>query len=491
MPLHYIFKKENCEIMRDSRNTLSKVLGRTDIIAIGFGTMVGWSWIVMATSWVNEAGLLGTLTAFIVGGAIILAIGLTYGELTAALPLAGGEFVFAYRAMGKQVGWIVGWIMSLAYLGVAAWEGIALATAIDYVLPIQSMGPLWEVAGYQVYLSWSLVGMAGALVITALNLFGARPAMLFQVMSTVAIMVVGLLILFGGISFGSVENIGKLFTSFDGFAYVFLMVPAMLIGFDVIPQSAEEMNISPKNIGKMLLVCILISLIWYFILIVGVSIAAPLEIRASGIIPVADVASYLFNGDIFSVIVISGGIFGILTSWNGFFIGATRLIFSMGRAGAIPSVFGIVHKKYKTPWAATLLVGAVCILAPLLGRNALTWFVDTSSMCALFSYIFVVLSFVILKKKEPELARPLKIRGGIPFGIMILVVTVLYFMLYISENLSVDTISPEFVITILWMTGGLILYFVAKHFSAPYTYEKLELLIFGERLARKGGSNEK
>ena len=477
--------------MRNSRNTLSKVLGRTDIIAIGFGTMVGWSWIVMAASWVNEAGLLGTVTAFIVGGAIILAIGLTYGELTAALPLTGGEFVFAYRAMGKRVGWIVGWIMSLAYIGVAAWEGIALATAIDYILPIQSMGPIWEVAGYQVYWSWSLVGMAGALVITALNLFGARPAMLFQVMATAALMVTSLLILFGGISFGSVDNVGKLFTSFDGFAYVFLMVPAMLIGFDVIPQSAEEMNISPKNIGKMLLVCILISLIWYFILIVGVSIAAPLEIRSSGVIPVADVASYLFNGEVFSAVIISGGIFGILTTWNGFFIGATRLIFSMGRARAIPPVFGTVHKKYKTPWAATLLVGAVCILAPLLGRNALAWFVDTSSMCALFSYIFVVLSFIILKIKEPELVRPLKIRGGIPFGIIILIVTVLYFMLYISENLSIHTIGPEFVITILWILGGVILYLTAKHFSEPYDYDQLELIIFGERLARKGGKNEK
>ena len=70
--------------MKESGNTLSKVIGRTDIIAIGFGTMVGWSWIVMAASWVNEAGWLGALTAFAIGGLIILSIGITYGELTAA-----------------------------------------------------------------------------------------------------------------------------------------------------------------------------------------------------------------------------------------------------------------------------------------------------------------------------------------------------------------------------------------------------------------------
>ena len=75
--------------MEKKRNLLSKVLGRTDIIAIGFGTMVGWSWVMMGPIWVNEAGLIGAIAAFIIGGAIILTIGLTYGELTAALPLAG------------------------------------------------------------------------------------------------------------------------------------------------------------------------------------------------------------------------------------------------------------------------------------------------------------------------------------------------------------------------------------------------------------------
>ena len=128
--------------MEKKRNLLSKVLGRTDIIAIGFGTMVGWSWVMMGPIWVNEAGLIGAIAAFIIGGAIILTIGLTYGELTAALPLAGGEFVFAYRAMGNRAAWIVGWIMSMAYIGVAAWEGIALATAMNYMFPSSSGGPV-------------------------------------------------------------------------------------------------------------------------------------------------------------------------------------------------------------------------------------------------------------------------------------------------------------------------------------------------------------
>ena len=136
--------------------------------------------------------------------------------------------------MGEKLAWIVGWIMSMAYIGVAAWEGIALATAVNYIFPIPAVCPLWEVAGYQVHFSWAVIGMAGALIITLLNLFGTKPAVLFQVMATAALMIVVLIVFFGGIVFGSSDNIGEPFVSADGFAYVFLMVPAMLIGLSLI-----------------------------------------------------------------------------------------------------------------------------------------------------------------------------------------------------------------------------------------------------------------
>lgn len=477
--------------MEKKRNLLSKVLGRTDIIAIGFGTMVGWSWVMMGPIWVNEAGLVGAIAAFIIGGAIILTIGLTYGELTAALPLAGGEFVFAYRAMGNRAAWIVGWIMSMAYIGVAAWEGIALATAMNYMFALPQVGLLWEVAGYQVHMSWALVGMLGAVIITLLNFFGVRPAVLFQVMATAAMMIIVLFIFFGGAVFGSVDNIGDMFGSYEGFSYVFLMVPAMLIGFDVIPQSSEEMNIEPRYIGKMILVCIIVSIIWYILLITGVSLAAPVEIRGSGVIPMADVASYMFNGDIFSVIIIVGGIFGILTSWNGFFIGATRLLFSMGRAGMLPAVFGRLHKKYRTPYVAIFLIGAVCVTAPLLGMNALVWFMDTSTFCALISYILVIISFIMLKKNEPELPRPFNIKGGAKTGIFILAITAVYLGLYINENVNLSGVSPEFVITAAWMLLGFVMVKMLNKRRKPVSREERELLIFGEKFARKGVRNEK
>lgn len=471
--------------MKSMENSVSKALGRTDIIAIGFGTMIGWSWVMMAPSWVNEAGMAGALAAFALGGLLILAVGLAYSELTSALPLSGGEFVFVYRAIGRRTAWLVGWIMSIAYIGVVAWEGIATSTAISYMFPVPSVVPLWEIAGYQVNLSWAIFGMVGAAMITLINFFGTRPAVLFQVMATVVIIMIVFFILFGGIAFGDVSNIGKLFTGQKGFFYVFCMVPAMLIGFNVIPQSAEEMNIAERDIGKMILVCITLSVLWYCLLLVGVALAAPMEIRASNNVPLADVAIYLFNGEVFSLLVIIGGIFGILTTWNGFFIGATRLLYAMSRAGLLPAVLGKIHRKYKTPYAAVLLVGGIATATPLLGMNALEWFINTSSLCSLFSYIFVVVSFIVLKKKEPELNRPFNVRGGIAPGIIILLAVCSYFLLYLKENFSLTTIAPEFIIAVLWLAAGIVITALTRWRSKPMSDDEMELHVFGERFARR------
>lgn len=471
--------------MEKKSNSLSKVLGRTDILAIGLGTMVGWSWIMLATTWLTEAGFWGSILAFVASALIIMGVGAAYSELTSALPLAGGELVYVYRALGGKTAWMVGWVMALAYLSVAAWEGIALATALDAMFPVGQFLPLWDVAGYTVHFSWAIIGMVGAVVMLLLNLFGTRPATIFQVMATAAIIIIALMVLFGGITFGGPANIGQSFRSADGFLYVFLMIPAMLIGFDVIPQSAEEMNIPPRGIGKMVLACIIFSVVYYLCIIVGLAFSAPVEVRMSGIIPAASVISYAYGDDTLGQILIFGGVLGVLTSWNGFFMGATRLIFAMGRAKMLPEVFGRIHPKYRTPWVATILVGAICIAAPLLGRDALIWFVDISAFCALFGYCWVCLSFVILRKKEPQLGRPFKVRFGMPLGIAITFVSVIYLLVYVQDTLMSGNFKEKAVLLGIWLILGLAMAIWAKKDFGKISHKERELLIFGEKLARR------
>lgn len=463
----------------------SKILGRTDILALGFGTMAGWSWIMLATTWLTDAGFWGTVFAFLLGTLIILGVGAIYGELTAALPVTGGELTYAYRAMGGNAAWLVGWMMTFAYLGVAAWEGIALATAVDALFPIPEYLPLWDIAGYTVHLSWAVIGMLGAVVVLLLNLFGLRPAVIFQVMGTMVLLLLALLLFFGGITFGGEYNVGEGFRGSDGFIYVFLMIPSMMIGFDVIPQSVEEMNLSASGTGKMIVVCIVFTICWYLLIITGLAFGAPLEVRTSGALPAAAVMTYTFGDPAFGTFLIIGGILGILTSWNGFFLAGTRLIFAMGRAKMLPAFFGNVHRKYKTPWAATLLMGAVCIAAPLLGRNALTWFVDSSSFCALFTYCCVTVSFLILRVREPDLPRPFRLRRGILLGSTVALITVGYLILFVHDILTGSDSGQRILLVFLWFLLGTLLFLKSRLDHGIISGEEQELLIFGEKFARR------
>lgn len=472
----------------NKRNTFSKALGRTDILALGFGTMVGWSWIMVTTTWINEAGFWGAILSFLVGASIIILVGLSYGELTSALPLAGGEIVYVYRAMGKHVAWIVGWIMAFAYISVAAWESIAISTALDYLLPIPSFIHLWDVGGAPVYLSWALVGMVGAIAMTLLNLFATRPAIIFQVMATAGFIFIGFIVFFGGVTFGSTENMEPLIREVSGLTYVVLMVPSMLIGFDVIPQSAEEMNIPLRDVGRMVVVCIVLACFWYVMIIIGVTLAAPLEVRSSGLIPAADVTSYAYGDPIFGKIVIMGGLLGILTCWNGFFMGASRLLFAMGRAKMLPPIFGKLHKTHQTPWAATLVVGVICILSPLLGENAFVWLVNASAFSTLFGYFIVSGSFVILRKKEPDLSRPFKLKCGKLIGWGALILSGLYFILFVSTTV-VKSWSEELLFIFLWILLGLVLLFITHLQVGRVSDSEREGLIFGEEFSRKSFYN--
>ncbi len=475
----------NVSIEKMERETLSKVLGRTDVLALSFGTMIGWGWVMLAGHWVTQAGVLGAIVAFIIGAILCIFVGLTYAELTPALPLAGGELVFAYRGMGYKASWICAWAICFAYVGVSAWEGIAVATAINYVLPIPDKGLLWTIAGYDVYFSWAIIGIAGAFLLSVLNHLGVKSSAIFQTMATIGLTLVGLIFLFGGITKGSIEYAIPTFTGASGLVAVLLMAPSMFVGFDVIPQSAEEMNIPLKQIAGVVIVSICMAAAWYILMILGISLSAPAEIRDTASVPVADSMAYAFGSPIWGKVLIAGAICGILTSWNGFIVGGTRVIFAMARAKMLPEVFGKVHPKYKTPTAAIILVGIICCVSPLLGENALVWFVNASAFGTVIAYFMVSLSFVMLRKKEPDLKRPFKVKNGGFIGAMAVIVSAGFISLYLPIGPGSLQWPYEWGMILIWSLIGVVLATIAKHSYKDVTDAEREYLMFGEEYARK------
>ena len=373
--------------------------------------MIGWSWVLFTGHWVLSAGSIGTLLAFTAGGVILVFIGLTYAELAAAMPKAGGEHVYTRAALGPGWSFICTWALLMAYATVCVFESVALPTAIEYLFPSIRLGTLWTVLGAPVSVGFVAIGIAAALVMTWINVIGIRAAALVQSVITATVLGAGILLLFGAVNFGNLANTEPpIAIPATGILTVLIMVPAMMVGFDVLPQSAEEINLPPRRIGWLLVLSLLMAVLWYGAVSFAVSMALDPTALESSSMATADAATSLWNGRWAGTILIIGGVGGILTSWNAFIIGGSRVMFALSESGFLPPAFSRLHPRYKTPYVGVLVLGLMASISPFFGRTILVWLVDTGSFAVVIAYIFVPIAFLVLRRKEPDLDRPFRVR---------------------------------------------------------------------------------
>lgn len=394
------------------RNKFDKVLSKSDVFVLAFGAMIGWGWVVLSGEWIQTAGTIGAILAFVIGGVMVLFVGQAYAELTSAMPKCGGEQVFSYRALGRNASFICTWAIILGYISVIAFETVALPTVLQYLFPNYVKGYMYTIAGFDVYGTWVLVGIVSSIIITIINYIGIKTAAFLQGLCTVLITLIGIALIGGSFVNGSASNIQPLFNDgVVGLMSVAVMTPFMYVGFDVIPQAAEEMNVPYKKIGQILILSVIMAVIWYAMIIFGVSLAMnETQINGSELVTADAMAKVYNNSSLASKVLILGGIAGIITSWNSFYIGGSRAIYSMAECGMLPSFLAKLHPKHKTPCNAIILIGVITSLSPFLGRNMLTWLSNAGGFSIVISYSMVSLSFFVLRIKEPNMLRPYKVK---------------------------------------------------------------------------------
>ena len=440
-----------------------RILGRRDVLALAFGAMIGWSWVAVAGDWIARGGTIGAILAFIGGGLAITLIGLTYAELASAMPQAGGEHVYTKRALGRGWSFICTWAIIFAYVGVAAFESIAVAMIAEYFYPAVKSGYLWTIAGHDVHAGSVAIGVAATLVITLLNIMGVKQAAIFQLIATITIFAGGLVLFAGSSISGSPANFSPLFTNgLAGIAGVLVMVPSMMVGFDVIPQSAEEIDLPFEDIGKVLMLALGMAVLWYVLIIVGVSLALDEGERAAATLTTAAASQKVWSSPIAGHLLVIAGLGGVLTSWNAFVIGGSRAIYALSRAGQLPAIFGELHPKTRTPWAAIVLIGLICVLSPLLGRQSLIWIIDASGLMIVTTYGMVATSFLVLRKREPDMERPYRTPYGRFVGWASVILSIALATLYMPGSPAALIWPHEWALIIGWILFGGILYAIAK-----------------------------
>lgn len=457
----------------EQKSKFDKVMGAWDILVIAFGAMIGWGWVINSGDWITTAGFMGSIIAMLIGGVMVFFVGLTYAELTSAMPQCGGEHVFSYRAMGPTGSFVCTWMIILGYVATSAFEATALPTVITYLFPKFNQVYLYSIAGKDIYLTTILLGVGVALLITFINIRGAKTAAILQTVLTAIIAIAGILLVVGSAINGEGANItGQMWESGTGTTLgsvfkVACMTPFLFIGFDVIPQAAEEINVPYKKIGKIMLLSIFLAVAWYLLIIFAVCYIMPQsaiaqEMSSQNGLVSAKAIEIAFRSPLMGKVLIIGGLCGIITSWNSFLMGGSRALYSMGESLMIPKMFGKLG-KHKTPEAAIILCGIACVAAPFFGRGVLVWLVDAASFGCVIAYMFVSISFCILRKKKPEMARPYKVKAGKFVGVMAVLMAGFMTLLYIvPASFSAALVWQEWVVVGIWLALGVFFYFYSK-----------------------------
>ena len=382
-------------------------------------------------------------------------IGLTYAELASAMPKVGGEHVYSYRALGAGASFVCTWSLILAYVTVVAFESVALSTGLAYLIPDFSFGRLWKVAGEDVYFSWIAVSVPTALVMTGVNVLGIKPAAVVQAIVTGIILLSGVLFVTGSLPAGDSANLEPLFRNgMTGTLSVLIMVPMMFIGFDVIPQAAEEIDLPRRLIGVLLVLSVLMALVWYVLMILGVALTFSATELDQVELATATANASVWGGQWAGNLMVIGGIAGIMTSWNAFLVGASRAVYALARSGMLPGWLGHLHPRFNTPYAAILLIGSFACISPLFGRQILIWLINAGGLAVIIAYGMVAVSFLVLRRREPDMPRPFRVAKGTVTGVAALVLSILLLLLYLPGSPAALTWPYEWLICLGWVALG-------------------------------------
>ena len=270
---------------------------------------------------------------------------------------------------------------------------------------------------------------------------------------TLLVLAAGIMLISGALFKGDTGNLTPLFgNGMTGVFAVAVMAPFMFVGFDVIPQAAQEINLPARSIGKVLVGSIAMALGWYSLVILSVSLLLPATGMGDGLVT-ADAARNAW-GPVGANLLVLGGIGGIISSWNAFLVGGSRAVYAMARHGMLLAWLGKLHPKYHTPSNAILAIGATSILAPFLGRVSLVWIVDAGSFAVVIAYILVAISFLVLRHKEPDMERPFRLKNGRLIGWLALLGSIGLFLLYLPGSPSALAFPIEWGLVLLWFLIG-------------------------------------
>lgn len=449
--------------MAQKQTRLKKVMRPIDVWGLALGAIIGWGCFVLpGTAFLPKAGPAGTAAGMLIGALMIIVIAISYGYLINKFPLSGGEFIYTKEAIGKRNAFVCGWAMILAYWSLIPLNATALALISRYLFPgIVQQGLLYQIAGWDVYAGEVVLASAAIIIMALINIRGIKQAAWMQ--TAIALTLVGCIFVISFLVF-SISDWSNLAPGFPegrrwwtGVFSIVAMAPWAFIGFDCIPQSAEEYNFSHKKSTFIMISAILVAAILYI---------AVCAVTAVGVEPWQELLAgknnwptgYVVRNTIglAGIIILGTAMFcAVVSGMNAFYISTSRLMYAMAKEGSLPRWFERVSPKYGTPTHAILFTMAMSLFAPWFGREILLWIVDMTSVGAAIVFGYTTASAAILAKKQGN-------TRNMVFGIVGCIFSIFFLSLLVIPGMPGYLSFQSRVALFVWIFIGIAFYFVIR-----------------------------
>ena len=396
--------------MSESNGNFKKDMRPIDVWGLALGAIIGWGCFVLpGSAFLPKAGPLGTMAGMLIGALLIIVIALSYGYLIRRYPLSGGEFIYTKEAIGKRNAFVCGWGMILAYWSLIPLNATALALISRYLFPgIVQWGLLYQIAGWDVYAGEVILASAFIIIMAIINIRGIKQAAWLQ--TAIALTLVGCICIVTFLVMGMSDwsNLEPGFPDgrrwWKGVFSIVAMAPWAFIGFDCIPQSAEEYNFSHKKSTGIMISAILAAAILYI---------AVCAMTAVGLKPWQELLADHVNWPTGHVVRNTLGRVGltvlgiamfcaVVSGMNAFYISTSRLMYAMANEGSLPKWFAKLSPKYGTPKNGIIFTMCASLFAPWFGREILIWIVDMTSVGAAIVFAYTTASAAIIARKKND-----------------------------------------------------------------------------------------
>lgn len=480
--------------MSENKTVLKRQLSPSHVWALSFGCVVGWgSFINPGKKFLPNSGVAGTAIAMALGAAVMIVIAFSYAYMVPKYPKAGGEFTFTKACFGKASAYLCGWFLVAAYLTNVPMNSTAIGLIVDGIdgaSDILKWGFHYRIAGFDVWAGEMFFAMGILILFGFLNILGVEKAGIIQTL--LAALLGGSVLILTVAAFVSskaaLANMEPLwgfdkaraaaaladgtYISAAPFAHegaggissailsTFAIALWAFVGFDTIPQAAEEFKFPYKKVSLIMIVAILFGC---FVYTANNTIAAAALENWPDLIVESSSTPWLLLTAATRLLGLPGKILvgtavscAVLSGIMGFYLASSRLMYSMSRDGYLPRWFGVIDEKRRTPKNALLFCMLVSLSGPILGREALGWFVDMSAIGASIGYFFTCACALVTMKRYRD--GSLFLKAAAIFGGAVSVLFMILQLVPIPGLSGVHFCRESYILLLVWAGIGAAFY---------------------------------